>query len=88
MKFLKGLALRSATLHSAQGPLNDSKTVYTIYFILPASERYFVPFGIKDLPDYWICQILNTRLIKIEIGIEIKLKRWLYLAVGFLNYDA
>jgi len=35
MKFLKGLALRSATLHSAQGPLNDSKTVYTIYFILP-----------------------------------------------------
>ena len=35
MKFLKGLALSSATLHSAQGPLNDSKTVYTIYFILP-----------------------------------------------------
>jgi len=53
-----------------------------------ASGRYFVPCGIKDLADYWICQILNTRLIKIEIGIEIKLKRWLYLAVGFLNYDA
>jgi len=52
MKFLKGLALRSATLHSAQGPLNDSKTVYTIYFILPflRQKNEYLFFMVNSLP--------------------------------------
>ena len=66
MKFLKGLALRSATLHSAQGPLNDSKTVYTIYFILP--KWLLVPiisgklFHGKSLQSSWKGQAVGIYL--------------------------
>jgi hypothetical protein len=52
------------------------------------SGHYFVPFGIKDLPGYWTCQILNIHLIKIEIKIELQLKTRAYLALNFLNYHA
>jgi len=41
MKFLKGLALRSATLHSAQDPLNATLKLFTQSALYYSKELYF-----------------------------------------------